>query len=852
MLARRWLPVALALLAGRFDLSAQDVEMLGRRYGTRPPDGYFRELERNPGAYRFTRGRAARDRQLEALAIGEPGMVGSTSARGPARALGPRGQPVVGTFVVPVVLGLFGDSPGPPAYDHGDVRSAFFDAASGTVTELYDEMSRGRLSLHGDVRPWVQVSMTSAAVTQGQSALVCCGIGSYIKQILNLQTGVDWGLYDNDGPDGIPNSPDDDGYVDALAVIHPTRGAECGGSGSGNRIWSHKWTLSDGSGSGAYTTSTPRSGGGFVLIEDYFVLGIISCDGTSLSEIGTFAHETGHAFGLPDLYDTRASGARHNGAGYWDLMASGTWGCSGSTSDRPCHMGAWSKAMLGWVDVMPLPADADLGTLTLPPVETSGSVYRVDAADGSGEYFLLENRQRIGYDQGLFHEGMLVWQVDQNALATRWPDNEVNAFAHMAVWLRQADGCDDLGRVGSPPVGCDAGGLRGDAGDPFPGQTGNATFHAASNPASVAFPGTATGLTLLDIVSAGDDVTFHALTRFTRLTVRPSGTTGTGLFAVDGAVLGGPPPHVVLSAPFADRTLEAAAGAVVQAGERRPFVQWIDAPSAPRVRIVMTPLADAEYEAAYGGLQYQLSIPLSGGINGVAPGTISTTPASADLWFAPSTPVSVSAAAKAGFTFLGWSGVLAGHPNPTSVVMDAPVFAGADFQLTYAVADVSLTFPAAVAQDFQLVATNGTGPFFWSLAAGALPPGMALSTVGRLTGAARAAGMFPVTVQALDSIGLTAEASVDLDVVEPTISIELLTSRFLLDGPELDSLLAAYVDFQGNRNDTFDLGDFRAWVLGHPSLPLSVEVPPSRQPTVVLVPGRPAAAPAQGPRARGR
>ena len=39
---------------------------------------------------------------------------------------------------------------------------------------------------------------------------------------------IDWGQFDNDGPDGIPNSGDDDGFVDVLAVMHPTPGlASC-------------------------------------------------------------------------------------------------------------------------------------------------------------------------------------------------------------------------------------------------------------------------------------------------------------------------------------------------------------------------------------------------------------------------------------------------------------------------------------------------------------------------------------------------------------------------------------------------------------------------------------------------
>ena len=40
--------------------------------------------------------------------------------------------------------------------------------------------------------------------------------------------------------------------------------------------------------------------------------------------IGTMAHETGHAFGLPDLYDTDLRSASvTQGIGEWGIMGSG-------------------------------------------------------------------------------------------------------------------------------------------------------------------------------------------------------------------------------------------------------------------------------------------------------------------------------------------------------------------------------------------------------------------------------------------------------------------------------------------------------------------------------------------------
>ena len=203
------------------------------------------------------------------------------------------------------------------------------------------------------------------------------------------------GPADNDGPDGLPNSGDDDGYVDALAVIHPTAAAECGGGSQDDRIWSHRWSL--GAHGNNFVTNVPAFGGDFIRISDYFIQPVFACNQSDLSPIGVFAHEMGHAFGLPDLYDTRASSGKHAGAGNWDLLSSGSWGCDNRSPESPCHMGAWTKSILGWVDVTTVPPNTDISELILEPVETGGAIYRVDAIDGSGEYFLLENRQPVSY-----------------------------------------------------------------------------------------------------------------------------------------------------------------------------------------------------------------------------------------------------------------------------------------------------------------------------------------------------------------------------------------------------------------------------------------------------------------------
>jgi hypothetical protein len=84
-----------------------------------------------------------------------------------------------------------------------------------------------------------------------------------------------------------------------------------------------------------------------------------------------------------------------------------------------------------------------------------------------------------------------------------------------------------------------------------------------------------------------------------------------------------------------------------------------------------------------------------------------------------------------------------------------------------------------------------------------------------------ARGTYPLSFSVRDAIGLEADLSLDLVVVDPEISIERLASPFLLTGETLDFNQKTYLDREGNRNSAYDLGDFRAFFLRNPDLPVS-------------------------------
>ena len=821
--------LALALTALPFSAPAhgQDVEMLGERFGTQPPPGYWEELARDPNAFQFEREGLARLRYMQQLR-GAPfqELIGPGGER--AAFIGPRDVPMVGTFRFPLVLGLFSDSP-EPAFTQERVQQEFFDGPNSyyrTIPEFFDEMSGGRVTLEGVTHPWVRTGLTRSQVVglnNGLSSSRNEGVGAFIEQVvagLDAQ-GVDWTEFDLTG----------DGFVDVLTVMHPQHGAECGGGGG--RVWSHRWSIrnaTQGRLDPGIRTNTPRPGGdGYIYIRDYTIQPLLDCDASNINRIGVFAHELGHGFGLPDLYGTY--GAATRGVGRWDLMGTGVWGCQGSDAARPCHMGAWSKAMLGWVDVQTVPADTDLGSVSLPPVLLSNEVLRIDAMDGTDQYLLLENRQRIGFDGQLWEPGLLVWHVDESVLAERWTSNTVNTNANrLGVWLRQADGRDELARVSSN---------HGDPGDPFPGcikddywdyfnpnlpcVRRNRVFHAGSEPAARTHEGVPFGLTLTGIEltgSAPHNVRFDLSTRLTRVTLEAEGEgpVPTSPFRADGMPVPGDP-VTLEAAPFDTRVIEAPPGESIADGVRFGFLGWHD--GAGRVREFVVPERDTALVARYGGEEVRVRWAPSSDIDGPVPGSLLTTPESTDLWFPRGTSVLFEAEALTGFAFREWTGALAGAANPVTRVVDGPIDVGADFVVDYRVdvGDDPIRIEAARQHSIALEVVNGTEPVQWGLVEGTLPEGLALQTVqARLFGTPMESGRFGLTLRATDGRGLVADAEVVLEVGPPVLGIGQLTAPFLERDGGPTPLQAVFLDRQGNENGVYDVGDLRAFLREHPEV----------------------------------
>ena len=188
-------------------------------------------------------------------------------------------------------------------------------------------------------------------------------------------------------------------------------------------------------------------------------------------------------------------------------MAGGGWNYTAVYGDRPAHLDAWSKYYLGWVT--PTEVSGTLINEYITQAVTAADVYRLgNGTPASGEYFLIENRQKTGFDIGLPGAGLLIWHIDGGWISSALNSNTVNdsecypdgpscAAYHYGVALVQADNSYDM----------EKGNNDGDEGDPYPGTGNNTLFWDTSLPDSNLYNGTPSNVSITNISASSNEMT---------------------------------------------------------------------------------------------------------------------------------------------------------------------------------------------------------------------------------------------------------------------------------------------------------------------------------------------------------
>ena len=390
----------------------------------------------------------------------------------------------VDSFFIPVIMGNYND-------EQGTIDSQIYwehlfgNNPGGSFSDYYFEVSHETFYPTGNVHGWYDVDKSKSESVEDPR--------SFVVSVLELSDDdIDFSKYDNDGPDNVPNSGDDDGYVDGVIVIYPgkTPAISNDNGGDENNIWPHKWVLNN---NYEFITNDVSENGEYIKVYNYTL-----CPeklGDFIHQIGTLTHEFGHILGLPDLYDTTDGEEEpnhdfHYGIGTWGLMSYGSW--LGSYGDKPSHLCAWSKLKLGWV----IPIEISLGDFSLSPVENTTTIMKMIVPENLDDtkYFLFENRQKIGFDEKIRGEGLLIYHIDENQ-----PNNRDQT--HKKVDLEEADGWDDLDNQYN----------WGDDGDPYPGSSNNIIFSNYSYPSSKGYDIISSIYKLINISQNGSDISFSVL-----------------------------------------------------------------------------------------------------------------------------------------------------------------------------------------------------------------------------------------------------------------------------------------------------------------------------------------------------
>ncbi len=313
---------------------------------------------------------------------------------------------------------------------------------TGSMSEYYLENSYGKFLVQGVIAGWYRMPHPYSyyvGTDQGLQSFSPNAQDLAMDAVLAADPDVDFSQFDSYGPSGFP-----DGTVDGIFVVHAGTGFEDSHNGGINDIHSHKWQL-----------RPPSLSLDGVTVSAYTMEPEESYIGQSISQIGVFCHEYGHFLGLPDLYDfDETTASNSEGLGQWSLMASGNW-LGGSKT--PAHFDAWSKVFLGFADATTI--TNNLRDVSFPEIENSPTIYRINGQNmPAGEYFLVENRQKTGFDVNLPGAGLLIYHVDEAGSQTGgfpWGNSNQNRYL---VALEQADGRNDLAYGANN---------QGDGGDPF-------------------------------------------------------------------------------------------------------------------------------------------------------------------------------------------------------------------------------------------------------------------------------------------------------------------------------------------------------------------------------------------------
>ena len=311
---------------------------------------------------------------------------------------------------------------------------------TGSVRDFFKETSYNKLDLTITL-----CGIYTAPYSSAYSATHAGELARWTAQKVAAESHINFADYDSNR----------DGEVDGFHFIFAGRGKEA--TNNNDEIWSHK---------SQFYPPVYKNGKS---------VSIYSCSpellGNNISTIGVICHEMTHAvLGAPDFYDTNyEEGGLYEGTGKWDIMANGSWNGSPG-GNQPPHHNMYTKIQAGWVTptLLELPATIE----DMPNSAENPVAYRINTTTPN-EYFLLDNRQRVGFDASVPGRGLLIYRVGSflgSSVNTSHPQGMYPVCASSTVAIPgNGDPATQYGNINS-------------AGCPFPGTSNKTEFTDNTTP----------------------------------------------------------------------------------------------------------------------------------------------------------------------------------------------------------------------------------------------------------------------------------------------------------------------------------------------------------------------------------
>lgn len=338
------------------------------------------------------------------------------------------------------------------------------EGSHGSVHDYFYECSYGQFNLTFDVLGPVKISREMSYYGENDSDGNDKHPADLVTEACALanELGADFTKYDWDG----------DGKVDQVFLVYAGYGEHAGAPAY--TIWPHESSLSDeqqyyGDGDG------PVSYDG-VTIDTYAVTSELDGNtGSTSSGIGVACHEFSHCMCLPDFYDTRNVSNRYYGMDSWDLMDCGSYSDNGNC---PAPYTSYERMYCGWLTPTVLSDPCQI--TEMPALSSEPKAYIIYNDGKPNEYYMLENRQLVGFDSSSPNHGMLVLHVYFSS--KEWSENTVNTKSVQRMTIIPADNILSHGT---------------NSGDTWPGKTGKTALTDTSTPAATLYVANKDGRTFM-------------------------------------------------------------------------------------------------------------------------------------------------------------------------------------------------------------------------------------------------------------------------------------------------------------------------------------------------------------------